>query len=272
MNRRVYASFREGFWGRCAKWANTGFTLGALLILGMGIAPAAVAQETAVPAKVSAPAKTAKPTKAAAPKPVAALPAANKTYGLSSAPIKMELFTDYQCPTCGAFFENTLRQMIADYVASGKVYVVHHDFPLMQHRYSGQAARWANAAARVGQFQTVEAALYDHQAAWSADGDMEKFISASMSSADFKRMQKLMAGCDQPGPTAAPGGGFGPPPGGHGCALDSDIEQDIVLGEKLPITGTPTFVVTAKGQHIPATSGNVSWPILKQFFDSFLAQ
>jgi protein-disulfide isomerase len=274
LNRRVCGSFREGFWGRCAKWAKAGFTLVALLILGMGIAPAAVAQATVVPAKVSTPTKTAKPAKTAAPKPRAAVAAVapNKTYGVSTAPIKMELFTDYQCPTCGVFYEGTLRNMISDYVALGKVYVIHHDFPLPMHKYSGQAARWANAAARVGQFQAVEGALYDNQAAWSADGNIEKFISAAMSSADFARVQKLMAGCDQPGPTAVQTGGFGLAPGAKVCPLDADIEQDIVLGLKVPVTGTPTFVITAKGRHIPATSGNVSWPILKQFFDSLLAQ
>ena len=48
----------------------------------------------------------------------------------------MEVFSDYQCPACRGFFENTLRYMINDYVASGKVYLVHRDFPLPMHPYS----------------------------------------------------------------------------------------------------------------------------------------
>ena len=91
-----------------------------------------------------------------------------------------------------------------------------------------------------------------------------------MSSADFARVQKQMAGCDAPGPTAVQG--FGLAPGAKVCPLDADIEQDIVLGLKVPVTGTPTYLISAKGQHVPASSGNVSWPILKQFFDSLLAQ
>jgi len=31
-------------------------------------------------------------------------------------------------------------------------------------------------------------------------------------------------------------------------------------------------VITNKGQKLPAGSGVVSWPILKQFFDSLLSQ
>ena len=31
-----------------------------------------------------------------------------KTIGNKNAPISMEVFSDYQCPSCGSFFENTL--------------------------------------------------------------------------------------------------------------------------------------------------------------------
>jgi protein-disulfide isomerase len=257
---------------RTALVAKVAIRLVALLAIGVGGAVGAAPQSapTAIKASAPAPAKAAKPAKPAAPKPQGAMPAANKTYGVSTAPIRMEIFTDYQCPTCGNFFEGTLKLMISDYVGNGKVYLVHHDFPLSMHKYSGQAARWANAAARVGEFQAVEGALYDNQATWSMDGNMEKYISASMSSADFARVKKLMTGCDAPGPTAVQSGGFGLTPGAHVCPLDADIEQDILMGEKVPVTGTPTYLITAKGQHIPANSGNVSWPILKQFFDSLL--
>ena len=80
--------------------------------------------------------------------------------------------------------------MIQDYVASGKVYLVHHDFPLQMHTYSGQAARWANAAAMIGQFQDVDAALFDNQAKWTADGDMEKYVAGAVSPANFKRVRE----------------------------------------------------------------------------------
>ena len=81
--------------------------------------------------------------------------------------------------------------MIDDYVAKGKVYLIHRDFPLQGHMYSGLAARWANAAAKIGEFQTVEAALYDNQNSWEANGDIQKYISAAMPDADFKRMEAL---------------------------------------------------------------------------------
>ena len=125
----------------------------------------------------------------------AALGSPVKTYGSSSAPITMEVFSDYECPSCRNLFETTLRQMIPDYVASGKVYLIHRDYPLPMHKYGYEAARWLNAAARIGQFQAVEAALYDNQNAWAQDGSIEKYVAAAMSPAEFKRVQSQMRGC-----------------------------------------------------------------------------
>ncbi len=189
-----------------------------------------------------------------------------KAYGSKDAPITMEVFTDYECPSCRNLYENTLRPMINDYVASGKVYLIHHDFPLPMHKYGFEAARWANAAARVGEFGAVEAALYDNQDAWGADGNIAKYVSAAMSAADFKRVQKQMDGCMvvPASPDAAQNS--------HSCALDAYIEEDRAIGMRIPVQATPTYIITYKGQHLPAATGFVSWPILKQFFDSLLSQ
>lgn len=199
------------------------------------------------------------------------LPALEKAYGSKGAPITFEVFSDYSCPMCRNLFEQTLKPMINDYVASGKVYLVHRDYPLqiVGHQYSPQAARWANAAARIGQFPNVEAALYDNQTSWTQDGSLEKYISGAMSSADFKKLQKLVEGCEPPGPTGKPDGINLPP---HPCWTDQYIEQDILLGNQVPVKGTPTYVITYKGQRYPPGSGFVSWPLLKQFLDSVLAQ
>jgi protein-disulfide isomerase len=200
------------------------------------------------------------------------LPAPVKAYGSKTAPITMEVFSDYECPACRALYEQTLRAMIGDYVAAGKVYLVHRDFPLSGHKYSPQATRWANAAARIGQFGNVEAALYDNQAAWSADGNFEKFISGAMPPADFKRVQKQLEGCDSSPLTAPPHGVDLPTVEHYPCPVDAYIAQDIVLGKQVPVTATPTFVIYYKGQKYPASSGFVSWQVFKNFFDQLLSQ
>jgi len=210
---------------------------------------------------------------------LAPLPEPVKTYGSKTAPIKIEVFSDYTCPACGNFYRTTLRQMINDYVAAGKVYLVHRDFPLSipGHTYSYQAARWANAAARIGRFGEVDGALFDNQAAWSADGNIQKVIAAAVSPRDLARIQKLMTGCEAPAAASVkPARMTTAQTANQGCSLDTFINQDLALGKQIRVTQTPTFViykvVDKKEQKISTVPGQVSWDILKKFLDSLMAQ
>lgn len=238
-----------------------GFSLALITIAGVRLsaAPPATAHGSRHPARYAGYVRAAE------------LPAPIKAYGSSGAPIRMEVFTDYECPMCRNLYEQTLKPMIGDYVASGKVYLVHHDYPLdlAEHKYSAQAARWANVAAQFGQFESAEQALYDNQSGWGADGNIAKYMAAAMPSSDFNRIEKVMATCEPPGPKGRPGTIVLPP---HPCEPDTFIEQDIQLGNSIPVNGTPTYVITYKGQRLPAGSGFVSWPVLKQFFDNLLRQ
>jgi len=246
---------------RTACRAVAGVLFGLLVLSGFwGVSYSA-------PSTNDTPAKAAKSTKTAAPaRPDEALPAPSKAYGSKSAPITIEVFADYQCPSCRAFYEQTLRQLINAYVADGKVYLVHRDFPLPMHKYGFVAARWANAAARVGLFSQAESALYDNQDLWESDGNMARFVAQGMSATDFKRVQKQM---DMGGCSALPGS---PEAGGRVCQLDSYINADQSIGNQIPVQATPTFVIHYKGQKYPAASGVVSWTVLKQFFDQLLKQ
>ncbi|MGA8072891.1 MAG: thioredoxin domain-containing protein [Candidatus Acidiferrales bacterium] len=195
-----------------------------------------------------------------------------KAIGSKSAPITMEVFSDYQCPSCKMLYEQTLKPLINEYVATGKVYLIHRDFPLPMHKYSTDAARWVNAGARLGRYPEVEAALYDNQEAWSADGNIQKFVAAALSPADFKRAEKMVETCVAESTGIKPASATSSPQGGHECSIDAAIAKDKALGNTVPITQTPTYRFYYKGQPYPPTPGYVSWPILKQFFDSLLAQ
>jgi protein-disulfide isomerase len=199
------------------------------------------------------------------------LTAPMKTYGSRTAPITMEVFSDYECPMCKNLYEQTLRPMINDYVAVGKVYLVHRDYPLNipAHKYSGQAARWANVAAQFGEFETVEGAIYDNQQGWDASGDIGKYVAAALSKTDFNRVQRIMDTCEPPGPRGSPGTVVMPP---HPCEVDPYIEKDIELGNQVPVTATPTWIIVYKGQRLPPSAGFVSWTVLKEFFDSLLSR
>ncbi|MFZ0640862.1 MAG: thioredoxin domain-containing protein [Candidatus Acidiferrales bacterium] len=215
-------------------------------------------------------ASSARPQRAAAQTATAAEEArlsAEKSLGSPSAPIRLEVFDDYECPACGNFYEQTLRTLIDTYVAEGKVYLVHRDFPLPMHQYSRQAARWVNAAARIGKFEAVERALFDNQMAWSEYGSenpkgiIKPIVQSALTPAEFKRVERVMQGCESDSHEEL-----------KGCAVDVEIQRDMAAGALLPITQTPTWVVYYKGQAYPPAAGGVSWPLLKQFLDQLLSQ
>src|SRR5258708_30610754 len=84
----------------------------------------------------------------------------HKAFGSKNAPVTMEVFSDFQCPACKTLFTTTNRRLMDDYVSSGKVYLIHRDFPLAMHAHSRVAARYARAAAQLGKVQPVEQALF----------------------------------------------------------------------------------------------------------------
>jgi hypothetical protein len=193
--------------------------------------------------------------------------AAEKSLGNPSAPIQLIVYDDYECPACGAFYEQTLKTLIDTYVADGKVYLIHRDFPLPMHQYSRQAARWVNAAARIGKFEAVERALFDNQMQWSEYGNenpkgiMKPFVQAALTPAEFKRVELLMRGCESNDHNEL-----------KGCAVDAEIQRNMAAGELIPISQTPTWVVSYRGQSYPPQGGIVSWSLLRQFFDGLLSQ
>lgn len=193
--------------------------------------------------------------------------AAEKSLGNPSAPIELIVYDDYECPHCGMFYEQALRPMIDTYVADGKVYLVHRDFPLQGHKYSRQAARWVNAAARIGKFEAVERALFDNQMQWSEygtenpQGMMKPFVQAALTPAEFKRVELLMRGCEINDQNEL-----------KGCGVDAQIQHDIADGQLIHMDETPTWIVSYRGQPYPPQPGGVPWPLLKQFFDQLLSR
>ena len=60
----------------------------------------------------------------------------HKAFGSKNAPVTMEVFSDFQCPACKTLFTTPNRRLMDDYVSSGKVYLIHRDFPLSMHAHS----------------------------------------------------------------------------------------------------------------------------------------
>jgi protein-disulfide isomerase len=207
---------------------------GALLLLSMGgpAAAQALAKRAAVAQKT----------------PLADITAL-KALGTKAAPITMEVFSDFQCPACRELYFQTVRPVIDNYVSAGKVYLIHRDMPLPTHQHSREAARYANAAARLRKMEKVVVALFDKQANWAADGNVDGVVAAALTPAEMNQVRKLV----------------------RGGTLDAGIDKDAALGTQLRVTQTPTTIITYKGVTYPVV-GVVSYSMLKTFLEQLLKQ
>jgi len=198
-------------------------------------------------------AQTKTPTNPAAKPAAATAPSTNgKAMGSKNAPITMEVFSDFECPACRNFYQTSLKQVVDNYVNTGKVYLIHRDFPLDMHHYSRQAARFANAAAEIGQFQIVEQALFDTQDQWSKNGNIDEAMAPSLSPALLKKIHDYESL--------------------HGNEIDASIERDRTMGVQRNVNQTPTVYVTSHGKTEALPGGDVSYTLLKQYLDYLLRQ
>jgi protein-disulfide isomerase len=148
--------------------------------------------------------------------------------GRSDSPVKIELFSDFQCPACRSFYTDTVAKLIAEYSAGGKVGLIFRDFPLEMHPIARVAARYAIASKTLGheQWKKVIAYLYECQAEWTYDGKIEPVLSRILSP---QEMDALRVAAKDP-------------------AIEKSIERNIALGNSKGITSTPTFFVTMGGK------------------------
>jgi len=172
-----------------------------------------------------------------------------KAFGSKTAPVVVEIYSDFQCPACKQLFLNTTQKVMDSYVNTGKVYLVHRDFPLPMHAYSRVAASYSRAAAHIGKCEPVEQALFQNQEKWEANGDVKGTVASVLSPAEMKKVQAIV----------------------DAKTLEPMIERDKQLGLTVPVTQTPTSVFHSKGQTYPY-AGTLSYDVLKDFLDQLVAQ
>lgn len=170
-------------------------------------------------------------------------------FGSKTAPVIIEVFSDFQCPACKTLFTTTNRLVMDNYVSTGKVYFIHRDYPLPMHAYSRIAARYGRAAAQIGKFEPVEQTLFQNQEKWEQTGDVDGTVASALSAAEMAKVRALV----------------------KGGTLDPLIDKDYALGQGYRVNQTPTTVFHSKGQTYPY-AGVMTYATLKQFLDQLLSQ
>jgi protein-disulfide isomerase len=259
--QRTYRLRRTGWtWAAIAASVTA---IGVLLLApapcsGAGCAKAPTAAPLAVPAPIveAEPLPPASAPVAAAPAPQAPRPAPPKAArnfkesGNVLAPVTVELFTDYECPHCATVFLQTMPDFVAAYVKTGKVKLIHRDYPLPQHPYAKLAARYANAAGTLGYYDTVVNQIFRTQAVWAASGDVGTQVALVLPRDVMDKVRNFVQ---------------------NDAQLDDTVAVDVAIGRQDQLNQTPTMVVAYKGKRqllapIPPPE------LLKSYFDELLTK
>jgi protein-disulfide isomerase len=86
--------------------------------------------------------------------------------GSPTAPIWVIEVSDFQCPFCRQWHEETYTKLRNEFVRTGKVRLAYVNFPLAQHIYALPAAEAAMCAGVQGKFWEMHDALFANQAKW----------------------------------------------------------------------------------------------------------
>jgi protein-disulfide isomerase len=144
--------------------------------------------------------------------------------GNANAPVTLEEFADFQCPSCGAYYPE-LKKIENEF--GDRLRVIFRERPLIPpHQHALMAAQAAEAAGLQGRFWEMHDKLYENQKTWSEANDLVPiFVDyAKQIGLDTDRFMKDL----------------------NGEEVAKRIFQDGKRAHALNVQGTPTFFVNGK--------------------------
>jgi len=161
--------------------------------------------------------------------------------GDATAPVTIVEFSDFQCPFCARFYEQTLGQIESKYINTGKVKLVFRDFPLSFHEEAEPAALAAECAHEQGKFWEYHDLLFENQDQLGKD--------------NYKKWAQE-AGLDLPKFTACV----------ESKKYQDEVQEDFTEGQQYGVTGTPGFFINGK-----LVSGAQPFTVFEQEIEAALA-
>lgn len=172
-----------------------------------------------------------------------------KAFGNPSAPITIELFSDFQCPSCRNLHMQELPFLMRDFVNQGKAYLVYKEFPLPMHEHAREAAAYACASARIGKYEQVADALFQSQPAWEQNGQVFQAVASVLTPAEQKKVQALA----------------------KDPSVLSEVQRDVQEGQLEQVNQTPTMLVIRNGKKYPI-GGALNYDLLQKFLNELIAK
>ena len=176
---------------------------------------------------------------------------ASPALGNPNAPITMVEFGDYQCTFCSKFFHETENSIITNYIKTGKVKILFKDYIILGQD-SMNAANAAHCANDQKLFWEYHSMLYNNWAGedtgWADLAHLHEFANTLGLDMDVFST----------------------------CMSDLKWNELVNLsskdGQKLGVTGTPTFFVIDQNNDVIKIVGAQHYDVFKQILDSVLEE
>ena len=156
--------------------------------------------------------------------PVGFTPEGHAYMGNLDAPVVIEEYSDYQCPYCARFHENTLKQFMDEYIAEGDVLLIYKDFPLNFHEQAMAASIAARCAGEQGAvaYWNMHDTLFENMGRWSRNDPEEVLIGLA---ADIGLDTDALSNCLADN------------------AYEEQVRADLQSGSAAGVRGTPSFLI-----------------------------
>lgn len=169
--------------------------------------------------------------------------ATNHTKGDGAKKVTLVEYGDFQCPVC-ALYEPTIQQVVEKYKADIKFQFRH--FPLQQiHANAFAASRAAEAASQQGKFWEMHDQLYANQQAWTNASDPVSVFSDYAKALDLNVQQFKSDFTSK--------------------KVNNAVNADIDAGNKLKVSGTPSFFVNGEKVELKELVGEDNSPSVDKF-------
>jgi protein-disulfide isomerase len=166
--------------------------------------------------------------------------------GAATAPVWMLVVSDFQCPYCKTWHDNSYAEIKKNYVDTGKLRVAYVNFPLRMHANAMPAANAAMCASAQGKFWETQDKIFATQDKWKEISNPAAYLDSLA----------ISTGVDAAKQKACSSGG----------KMKALVNADLERYERLGIQSTPTFYVGSR-----VILGAQPTPEFRRVIDSVLA-
>ena len=143
------------------------------------------------------------------------------TKGDENASITIVEFSEYECPFCKRYVDETYEQIFEEY--GDNIYYVFRDYPLPFHNHSQETAEVARCAGDQGSYWPMHDMLFEGRDEWAEETEITSTLTSYAKSLGLDT--QAFNSCLSSG------------------KYTQVVKDDLVLGDKVGVSGTPSFFV-----------------------------